>query len=46
MLSKVLFRVDLKRLASFDKTLIFDGKWLYILLPEYITPYSTIIEFV
>jgi hypothetical protein len=38
--------VDFKHLASFNKTLIFDGKWLYILLPEYSTTFYTIVKFV
>jgi len=38
----------LKSLVSFDKTLIlvFDGKWLYILLAEYSTPFWTNVKFV
>jgi len=38
--------MDLKSLLSFDKTLIFDDKWLYILLPEYSTPFWTNVKFV
>ena len=33
--------MELKRSALLDRTLIFDGKWLYILLPEYSTPLCT-----
>ena len=36
----------LKNVVSFDKTLIFDGKELCILLPEYSTPFWTNVEFV
>ena len=36
----------MKSLVSFDKTLIFEGKWLYILLPEYSTPFWTNVKFV
>ena len=38
--------MDLKHLASFDKTLIFHGMWLYILLPEYSTAFCTDVKFV
>jgi len=38
--------VDLKSLVSFDKTLIFEGKWLYILLLEYSTLFWTNVKFV
>ena len=38
--------MGLKRLASFDKTLIFDVKWLYTLLPEYSTRFCTNVKFV
>ena len=38
--------MDLKSLVSFDKTWIFDGKWLYILLPEYNIAFWTNVKFV
>ena len=38
--------MDLKSLVSFDKTLIFDGKWSYVLLPEYSTAFWTNVRFV
>jgi len=37
--------VGLKHLASFDRTLMFDYKWLYILLPEYSTAFSANVKF-
>jgi len=42
----IFFNTDLKRLASFDRALMFDGKWLYILLPENSTPFWTDVRFV
>ena len=37
--------MDLKILVSFDKSLIFNGKWLYILLPEHSTAFCTNVKF-
>ena len=38
--------MDFKSLVSFDKTLIFEGKWLYMLLAECSTAFWTDVKFV
>ena len=45
MLYEVIFNDDVKCLTSFDRFLMCTGIWLYILLPEYTTPFCTNVKF-